>query len=537
MTAAIAASGDAASTPVPAGAHVIDLTGKTLIPGLVMLHEHMFYPAGGGGAYNDLIYSFPRLYLAGGVTTMRTAGNMAGYTDFNVKRMIDAGEMPGPKMDATGPYLEGPGLPIPSVKALKDAADARRMVNYWADEGATSFKAYMHITRAELGAAVEEAHKRGLKITGHLCSVTFSEAADLGIDDLEHGLIVSTDFVADKKPDECPPGAAAQASIIGADLNGPAMQALIRKLVDKHVAVTSTLTVFETSVPGRLPASDAALDAMEPEVRDSYLRRRAAIAVSEKSPMRQLFPKEMAFEHAFAKAGGLLVAGTDPTGYGGVVAGFSDQREIELLVEAGFTPVEAIGIGTMNGAKYLGREASDWIDCGGQGGRSRRRRRRPGRADLRHHEGRDRLQGRRRLRLGEADCRDEGARRTPVSAASRASIRWRDVVRDVAIVWLLTFTGGVVAARVGTGPKAPVLVASNLITGVIAFTFIGYLTPVRRFRHLLVVAFAAWLSGLLNVLFFGNPVSSWIVSLVYLTIVMMAGGLLSYLFKRPAREP
>ena len=321
-----------------------------------MLHEHMFYPAGGGGAYNDLVYSFPRLYLAGGVTTMRTGGNMAGYTDFNVKRMIDAGQMPGPKMDATGPYLEGPGLPIPSVKALKDVADARRMVNYWADEGATSFKAYMHITRAELGAAAEEAHKRGLKITGHLCSVTFSEAADLGIDDLEHGLIVSTDFVSDKKPDECPPGAAVQASIAAVDLNGPAMQALIRKLIDKHVAVTSTLTVFETSVPGRLPAPDAALDAMEPEVRDSYLRRRAEIAVDEKSPMRVLFPKEMAFEHAFAKAGGLLVAGTDPTGYGGVVAGFSDQREIELLVEAGFTPVEAIEICTMNGAKYLGRD-------------------------------------------------------------------------------------------------------------------------------------------------------------------------------------
>ncbi|MGE5246552.1 MAG: amidohydrolase family protein [Betaproteobacteria bacterium] len=353
----IAAVGPAASVQVPAGARTIDLSGKSLIPGLVMLHEHMFYPAGGPGAYNELVYSFPRLYLAGGVTTMRTGGNMSGYTDFNIRRAIDAGEVPGPHMDTTGPYLEGPGLPIPYIHALTGADDARRMVGYWADQGATSFKAYMHISRAELGAAVEEAHKRGLKVTGHLCSVTFSEAADLGIDDLEHGLVVSTDFVADKKPDECPPGDAVQTSIAALDVNGPALQALIKKLVDKHVAVTSTLTVFETFVPGRAPASNAALDAMAPEVRDAYLRRRARIAVDAKSPWATLFSKEMAFEHAFAKAGGLLVSGTDPTGYGGVVAGFSNQREIELLVEAGFTPVEAIQVATMNGATYLGRQS------------------------------------------------------------------------------------------------------------------------------------------------------------------------------------
>ena len=122
-----------------------------------------------------------------------------------------------------------------------------------------------------------------------------------------------------------------------------------------------------------------------------------------------------------------------------------------------------------------------------------------------------------------------------MSPSKAAPIRWRDVLRDVVIVWLLTFTGGIVAARVGTGPKAPLLMMSNLITGVIAFTFIGCLTPVRRFRQLLVVAFAAWLSGLLNVLVFHNSITAWIVSVVYLTLVMIAGGLLSYLFKRSPR--
>jgi len=353
----IAAVGDAATTVVPAGARVLDLTGRTVLPGFVMLHEHMFYPAG-QGAYNEMVYSFPRLYLAGGATTIRTAGSMVPYADLNLKKWIDEGRIPGPEMDVTGPYLEGPGLPIAAVKELKDANDARRMVDWWADEGATSFKAYMHITRAELGAAIQEAHKRGFKLTGHLCSVTFSEAADLGIDDLEHGLVVSTDFVPDKQPDVCPPQSEVQASLVKLDIAGPAAQALIHKLVAHHVALTSTLTVFETFVPGRPPASERALDAMVSEARDMYLRQRVRIAVDTASPWTILFKKEMEFEHAFAEAGGLLVSGTDPTGYGGVVAGFSNQREVELLVEAGFTPLQAIEIATLNGARYLGRRTS-----------------------------------------------------------------------------------------------------------------------------------------------------------------------------------
>ena len=222
--------------------------------------------------------------------------------------------------------------------------------------GATSYKAYMQITRAELGAAVEEAHKRGLKITGHLCSVTYSEAADLGIDDLEHGFMAATDFVPDKKPDECPEQAAAQKSIAAVDENGAPFTTLVRKLVDKHVAVTSTLTVFETSTPGRpMPPG---LEVLLPELRQQFEQNYARTAQNQESIFKTLLPKGMALERAFARAGGLLLAGTDPTGRGGVVPGFSNQRQIELLVEEGFTPLEAIGIATLNGAKYLGRDAS-----------------------------------------------------------------------------------------------------------------------------------------------------------------------------------
>ena len=231
--------GDSAGTRIPQDAQVLDLAGRTVLPGLVMVHEHLFYPAG-QAQYNWLGYSFPRLYLAGGATTIRTGGSMVPYADLNLKRWIDAGQTPGPDLDVTGPYLNGPGLPIAGVNALRDSAHARRMVEYWADEGTTSFKVYMQITRDELAAVVAAAHRRGLKVTGHLCSVTYREAADLGIDDLEHGLYASTDFVAGKEPDHCPPGAAQ--SLTGLDVNGPQVTDLIRHLVERHVALTSTLT-------------------------------------------------------------------------------------------------------------------------------------------------------------------------------------------------------------------------------------------------------------------------------------------------------
>ena len=347
--------GDAASAKIPAGARTMDLAGRTVMPGYVMLHEHLFYPSGGGAIYNEQGYSFPRLYLAGGVTTMRTAGNMAGYADLNIRKAIDAGTMLGPAIDVTAPYLEGPGLPIPQVKALRDAADARKMVNYWADEGATSFKTYMHITRAELGAVTQEAHKRGLKVTGHLCSVTFREAASLGIDDLEHGFVVASDFVPDKNPDECPAGNAVQRSIATLDVNGAGARDLIAELVRRRVAITSTLTIFETFVASQPSAPAKALDALLPEARRQYEQTRAALAKATDTTWAVLLRKEMQLEKMFADAGGLLVVGTDPTGYGGVVAGYSNQRALELLVESGFTPLEAIRIGTLNGATYLGR--------------------------------------------------------------------------------------------------------------------------------------------------------------------------------------
>jgi imidazolonepropionase-like amidohydrolase len=348
----IAEIGDAARVTPPQGAEVIDLAGRSAIPGLVMLHEHLYYPTG-PGVYGQLGESFTRLYLAGGVTTMRTGGNMNGYMDINLKRAIDSGQKPGPAIDATAPYVNGPNQ-FQQMTHVQDAEQARRHVAYWADQGATSIKAYMQISRAALGAAIAEAHQRGMKVTGHLCSVTYSEAADLGIDNLEHSFLAATDFVSDKKPDECPGQGRGQQTITSLDENGAPFKTLVQKLIDKRVSLTSTLTVFETFTPGRpLPPG---LDVLTPQLKQQFEQTHARVAQNKESNYLKLFPKAMALELAFARAGGLLVAGTDPTGSGGVIPGYSNHRQIELLVDAGFTPLEALRIATLNGATYLGRD-------------------------------------------------------------------------------------------------------------------------------------------------------------------------------------
>jgi hypothetical protein len=360
--------GPVGSAQIPQGAQLLDRSGYTVIPGLVGMHNHLYYSnsmsvqfaSGPGGRIGEpglfiaeIPYTAPRLYLAAGVTTMRTTGSLEPYTDLKIKSRIDANLMPGPSIDATAPYLEGTPTVFSQMHELTGPDDAKRMVDYWAAEGMTSYKAYMNITREELGVAIQQAHAHKLKLTGHLCSVTWPEAVALGIDDLEHGpVFADTEFVVDKKPDVCPAGGSG--SWAKQDVNGAQVQQLIRDLVSHNVAVTSTLPVFEASVPGRPKLQPRTLNAMSAESARSYLTARANVPLD--SPMTALMRKEMDFEVAFFKAGGLLLAGPDPTGNGGVLPGFGDQREIELLVEAGLTPVEAIHVATENGASYLGRQ-------------------------------------------------------------------------------------------------------------------------------------------------------------------------------------
>lgn len=352
----IQAVGPSGAVTAPAGARVMDLAGHTVIPGLVGLHDHMFYTTPSSTPVQSN-FSFPRLYLGSGVTTVRTTGSNAPYTELTLKAGIERGEVPGPRIHITGPYLISPGpTRYEGMYELKDEEAARRVVRHWAEEGAEWIKVYTQISRDIFAAVVDEAHKHGLKVTGHLCSISFSEAARLGIDNIEHGLRTNSDYDPAKAPDRCP--GSNWEVLANLRLDDPRIQETFREMVSRGVAMTTT-TVNEQLAPGRPGPDRRTVEAMAPWIAQQEVERRANLdripPVGEIYPrMREIYPKSLAYERAFVNAGGLLGAGVDPAF--AALPGFGNQRVLELLVEAGFSVPEAVQVVTANGARILGVE-------------------------------------------------------------------------------------------------------------------------------------------------------------------------------------
>ena len=359
----ITASGDAAGVNVPAGAKTIDGHGYTLTPGFIGTHDHLYYVSGGPlFIMREMPYSFPRLYLAGGVTTIRTTGSVEPYTDLRVKHAIDAGDLVGPHLDVTSPYMTGFEPQFIQLGTLRSAADAKRTVDFWADRGVTSFKLYMNIPKPVAQAVIDEAHARHLKVLAHLCSLGYEEAARMGVDSLEHGIFEDTEFTPGKRDGECNVSSRAVGKSIAAlDVNGPKAHALIQTLISHHVALSSTVAIFESFLPAPMPVQQRVFSVLDPESVNDVMKVRKVILsrpAARRALMRKEFDNDLKFEVEFYRAGGLLTQGPDPTGYGGTIAGLSDQRDIELFVEGGLTPEQAIQVATLNGAKSLGRDGS-----------------------------------------------------------------------------------------------------------------------------------------------------------------------------------
>lgn len=340
---------DEGALVIPEDAKRIDLEGRTVLPGLVQLHEHLWMY---GGSLLNVPVSYSRLLLAAGVTSIRTAGAYNPYIDLKTWRDIQAGQAVGPWMDLTV-YMDLFGAP-----RLEDAESTRRYLNFWLDSGFTSVKAYSLTNATALRAAIETAHARGVKVTGHLCAVTYAEAADMGIDNIEHGFAMAPDFLpaGTNTGADCTRRALRAVAQIASD--GLEARALIDRLIGQGVAITSTLTAIE-DLQDQVPEPHG-LDMLTPPVRAyqaGYRARMAANPGSGPSVAPSAVGRSAQIERAFMLAGGLLVSGTDPSvPSGGLLAGYSSARQLELMVENGFTPLEAIRVSTLNGAIYLERD-------------------------------------------------------------------------------------------------------------------------------------------------------------------------------------
>lgn len=334
---------------IPPLAKVVDLRGHTVIPGFVGLHEHTYL--GGISRTSPMLHS-ALLYLASGVTTALTAGSMLPYHELNMKRLIERGELPGPRLYIGGPYLTGSRKDPGPFRIIESPEEATRVVNYWADEGATWFK-ILNGPTAVVRAVVGAAHARGLKVSAHLCAVTFTEAAALGVDVLQHGFITNSEYVPGKQPDLCP--ATNQVAQADVDPESPAVRESIRRIVAAGAAVVSTLGVYESFSVDRARLDTGELAMLAPSVRREVEQTHAGLAASSFTVPDRLLKKMMQWERLFVAAGGLLGAGCDPWGTG-FMPGFGDLRNYELLIEAGFSAPAVVQIMTLNGARILGQQ-------------------------------------------------------------------------------------------------------------------------------------------------------------------------------------
>ena len=331
----IVSVGPAETARIPTGADQHRFSGSTVLPGLVMLHEHMMYFSG-FRIWHSQAVSFPRLYLAAGVTTVRTAGSDAPLTDLNLKLGVDEGRIAGPRMFVTGPFFNGYSDHFLGDDIVRTEADGRREVRYWAVHGATSFKLYADLTHDAAKGVIEAAHALHLTVTGHLGRIGCREAVDLGIDNIEHSFTACLRELGAGgfEPAEGPPHPPDPAKT----------KALIGLLVRRGVVLTSTpasasvapLSAEERAFfhPTALANYDAWFARPHPELGlpNAYIR---------------------ALELQFVAAGGRMVIGSDAQDFG-QIAGFADDQALEALVAAGHPPLTVLRMATLDGARFLG---------------------------------------------------------------------------------------------------------------------------------------------------------------------------------------
>ena len=324
---------------IPKEAKAISLMGKSLLPGWVMTHEHLFYGTHPGEfsptLHNFVVtqqsISYPRLYLAAGVTSARTTGSIQPYSELQIKKQISAGTMVGPDFELTAPYIEGEAGPAYLFMSPQETAkQARDTVSYWADQGFTSFK-NINLNHKQLDAVLKEANKRGLKVTSHPLPLTdYERAIDVGLGHIEHGFVT-----IDESGVGLPPG-------------HPKVQGMMEYFIDHGVGITATLAIYDVK-----PTPEPVLDLLTDYSRKDYTANRWALA--SKSMAKRILKTQQNLTTAFWQKGGHVTVGADPA-VQGMIAGYANLRAIELLVEGGIPNLEVIKMATLNGAFTIGIE-------------------------------------------------------------------------------------------------------------------------------------------------------------------------------------
>ncbi|WP_420386302.1 amidohydrolase family protein [Roseivirga sp.] len=346
--------GDDGTIEIPSHALQVNLRGKTMIPGLVGMHNHLHFPQ-----FPEIGEASAKLYLAAGVTTIQTCGAASAHEELKLSSRISNGQFPGPEIIPSAPFITGPGG-NPNMIIPRDEAHLRDTIQYWIDKGVRWFKVYRNTKPEDLKTAIEVAHANNARVRGHLCSITFKEATEMGIDGIEHGLNSTSDFRTNKTFGQCDGG---REYIDELQINSEEVIALQQQMIDKGVFMTSTLSVFEASVAQRAYADARALKAMSPYLKGLYEERRKAFDKEMKDETRlKRLKRMMAFEYQYFKMGGLLCSGVDAGRH--VLPGFGDQRNFELFLEAGFSTEEAIQVMTSNGARALNRNDIGSISSG-----------------------------------------------------------------------------------------------------------------------------------------------------------------------------
>jgi imidazolonepropionase-like amidohydrolase len=340
---------------IPERAHIIDVKGKWIIPGLIDSHAH---------AENPDETPFV-LYLASGVTTIRNPGGNITQLRLTRERLL-RGELVGPRLFFSGPLLDGNPPVWPDMSLLIDTPQrARSAVNFLADQGVDFVKVYNNVKEPELRAIIETAKERGLPVAGHIPrSMTMTHAVEMGMTRLEHIRVTGREMLSldeAEKIDPLPLGRREPLLWQRFDLQSEKMQALVQLLAQSKVFLDPTLIIAEeTEVPN--------LDADKNDPNNQYLSPTVVERYGNfKSPLYELpaglqtaaleaFHKQEKFVGMCNRAGVKIVAGTDGPGIGSLLPGFGLHRELELLVESGLSPLQALHAATLTAAEALGKD-------------------------------------------------------------------------------------------------------------------------------------------------------------------------------------